>query len=291
MRFAIFLGCNVPTQAFNYEAAVRKIVGQFDVELVDVPSFGCCGEFTETVDSFSSLVFSGRNIALAEERNLDILALCNGCFSALNRARHELEDQHLRTRVNRLLGQVNLVYRGESQIYHFHQLMYDLIGAQSIEEDIKVSLHDVAVSCQNGCHILRPSDVLKFDDPQEPTKLEDLISLTGAKDVRPLYAELCCGSFLLSHDTDVAYSLAIQSIERKGKVDAIVVGCPFCFRQLDIGQIIARRKFGKSFDIPVVFSAQLLGLALGFNPKDLGFHQIHKIKTANFLEKVGQLNG
>jgi heterodisulfide reductase subunit B len=104
-------------------------------------------------------------------------------------------------------------------------------------------------------------------------------------------AELCCGSFLLSHDTDVAYALAIQSIERKGKVDAIVVGCPFCFRQLDMGQVIARRKFQKSFDIPVLFYAQLLGLALGLNARDLGLDQIHKISTANFLQKVKRSNG
>jgi len=94
----------------------------------------------------------------------------------------------------------------------------------------------------------------------------------------------------LSHDTNVAYSLAIQSIERKGEVDAIVVGCPFCFRQLDMGQIIARRKFGKTFEIPVLFYAQLLGLALGFDEKDLGFDQIHKISTVKFLQKVKHSN-
>ncbi len=291
MKLALFLGCNVPTQAFNYEAAVRKVADHFDVELVDIPDFGCCGEFTEGMDSYTSLVFSARNIALAEKKNLDILTLCNGCFLSLNRARHELEDQQLRSKVNNVLEKINLSYKGKSRIFHFHQLMHDVIGTSKIKEKIKVSLDGVAISYQNGCHILRPSDVLQFDDPEEPRKLEELMSLTGAKVVRPMGTEQCCGSFLLSHDTNVAYSLAIQSIERKGKVDAIVVGCPFCFRQLDMGQIIARRKFGKSFEIPVLFYAQLLGLALGFNDKDLGFDQIHKISTANFLQKVKRSNG
>lgn len=291
MKLALFLGCNVPTQAFNYEAAVRKVADLFDVELVDIPDFGCCGEFTEGMDSYTSLVFAARNIALAEKENLDILTLCNGCFLSLNRARHELEDQQLRSKVNNILEKINLSYKGKSQVFHFHQLMHDVIGASKIKEKIKVGLDGLAISYQNGCHILRPSEVLKFDDPEEPRKLEELMSLTGAKVVRPIGTELCCGSFLLSHDTDVAYSLAIQSIERKGEVDAIVVGCPFCFRQLDMGQIIAKRKFGKIFDIPVLFYAQLLGLALGFDAKELGFDQIHKISTASFLQKVGGSNG
>jgi heterodisulfide reductase subunit B len=291
MKLAMFLGCNVPTQAFNYEAAVRKVADCFDVGLVDIPDFGCCGEFTEGIDSYTALVFAARNIALAEKKNLDILTLCNGCFLSLNKASNEMENPQLRSRVNDILGKINLSYKGKSRIFHFHQLMHDIIGTSKIKEKLKISLDNVAISYQNGCHILRPSHVLQFDDPEEPKKLGELVSLTGAKVVHPMGTELCCGSFLLSHDTDVAYSLAVQSLERKGKVDAIVVGCPFCFRQLDMGQIIARRKFGKSFEIPVLFYAQLLGLALGFDARNLGFDKIHKISTRNFLQKVKHSNG
>jgi heterodisulfide reductase subunit B len=286
MKLAMFLGCNVPTQAFNYEAAVRKITNQFGIELIDVNDFGCCGEFTEAMDAFTSLVFSSRNIALAEKMNLDILTLCNGCFLSLNKAKHELENVQKRSKVNKVLKKINLSYKGRTNIFHFHQLMYDIVGISKIKKKIKVRLDNISVSCQNGCHILRPSYALQFDNPEEPKKLEELVTLTGAKVVQPLGNELCCGSILLSHDINLAYSLAIQSIERKGDVDTIIVGCPFCFRQLDMGQIIARRKFGKSFEIPVLFYAQLLGLALGFNAKDLGLDQIHKIPTANFLQKV-----
>ncbi len=291
MKLAFFLGCNVPTQAFNYEAAVRKIADEFEVELIDIPDFGCCGEYTETVDSYTSLVFAARNLALAEKENLDILTLCNGCFLSLNKARHELENDQLKSKVNSVLEKIDLSYKGGPRVYHFHELIHDIIGASNIKEKIKVTMDGASISYQNGCHILRPADVLKYDDPEEPKKLEELVSLTGATVVRPIGTELCCGSFLLSHNTDVAYSLAVRSLERKGNVDAIVVGCPFCFRQLDMGQIIAKRKFGKNFEIPVLFYAQLLGLALGFDPKDLGFDRIHKISTAGFLKKVGSSDG
>lgn len=288
MNLALFLGCNVPTQAYNYEAAVRRVAEHFDLKLVDIPDFGCCGEFTEGMDGFSSVVFSARNIALAEKQNLDILTLCNGCFSSLSRAKHELQDPKLRNRVNETLAKIGLSYQGKARIFHFHQLIHDVIGTAKIRKEIKSGFRNVGVSCQNGCHILKPTDALQFDDPEEPKKLEELVSLTGAEVIPPMGTEQCCGSFLLSHNTDYAYALAVQSIERKGKVDAIIVGCPFCFKQLDTGQIIAKRKFGKTFDIPVIFYAQLLGLALGHTEKELGFDTIHKISTAKFLEKVKQ---
>ncbi len=291
MNLAFFLGCNVPTQVYNYEASVRKIADAFEIKLVDIADFGCCGELTEAMDHYTSLVFSARNIALAEKEGLDVLTLCNGCFSSLNKAIFALRDSHLRNRVNETLKKIGLFYRGKSQVFHFHQLMYDLVGPSKIKEKIVLNLNNVSVSCHNGCHILRPSDVLRFDDPENPRKLEELVALTGARIVKPMGIEQCCGSVLSLCDLDAAQSLAIESIERKGAVDAIVVGCPFCFKQFDIGQVVARKKFNKELNIPILFYAELLGLALGLEAKDLGLNVVHKIRTDGFLEKLGVSNG
>ncbi len=152
-------------------------------------------------------------------------------------------------------------------------------------------MNNVSVSCHNGCHILRPSDVLRFDDPENPRKLKELVALTGARIVEPMGLEQCCGSVLSICDLDAAQSLAIESIERKGNVDAIVVGCPFCFKQFDIGQVVARKKFNKELNIPILFYAELLGLAMGLDAKDLGLNFVHKIRTDEFLEKLGDFNG
>ncbi len=291
MNLAFFLGCNVPTQVYNYEASVRKIADAFGIKLVDIPDFGCCGELTEAMDYYTSLVFSARNIALAEKKDLDILTLCNGCFSSLNKAIFALRDPRLRRRVNETLKKIGLSYKGKSQVFHFHQLMYDIIGPSKIKEKIVFNLNNVSVSCHNGCHILRPSDILRFDDPENPRKLEELVALTGARIIKPTGIEQCCGSVLSLCDLDVAQSLAIESIERKGKVDAIVVGCPFCFKQFDTGQVVARKKFNKELNIPILFYAELLGLALGLEAKDLGLNAVHKIRTDGFLQKLGVSNG
>lgn len=291
MNLAFFLGCNVPTQVYNYEASVRKIADAFNIKLVDIADFGCCGELTEAVDQYTSLVFSARNIALAEKEKLDILTLCNGCFASLNKAIFALKDSNLRKRVNDALGKLGLSYKGESKVFHFHQLLHDAIGISKIKEKVVLDLHNITVSCHNGCHILRPSDVLGYDDSENPRKLEELVTLTGALVVRPTGNEQCCGAVLSICDLGVAQTSALESIEKKGKVDAIVVGCPFCFKQFDMVQIIARKKFGKELNVPILFYAELLGLALGFEPKDLGLTVIHKIRTDDLLKKMGVSNG
>jgi heterodisulfide reductase subunit B len=209
----------------------------------------------------------------------------------LKKAVFALKDSHLRNKVNETLKKIGLSYKGKSQIFHFHQLMYDVVGLSRIKEKVVLNLNKVSVSCHNGCHILRPSDVLGFDDPENPRKLEELVALTGAKIVKPTGIEQCCGSVLSLCDLDVAQLSAIESIEKKGKVDAIVVGCPFCFKQFDMGQIVARKKFNKEFNIPILFYAELLGLALGIDAKALGLNVVHKIRTNGFLEKLGVSNG
>lgn len=301
MKLAFFLGCNIPTQAYNYEVSVRKIAEVFDIELMDIQDFGCCGELTEAMDYYTSLVFSARNIALAEKECLDILTACNGCFASLNKAIFALRDSHLRSRVNETLKEIsnnmemdarpNIIYKGTSKVFHVHQLLYDSIGLSKIKEKIVHNLKNVSVSCHNGCHILRPNNILGFDDPESPKKLEELVALTGAKIVEPMGNEQCCGSLLSLCDVDSAQSLAIESLERKGEVDAIVVGCPSCFKQFDMGQIIARKNFNNELNIPILFYTELLGLALGLEAKDIGLNVVHKIKPDVFLEKLGVSNG
>jgi heterodisulfide reductase subunit B len=132
---------------------------------------------------------------------------------------------------------------------------------------------------------VKPSDVLHFDKAAYPQKLEEMVEATSAHVVTPRGFEHCCGSLLMPHDQDSSYAFAVKAVEQKGEVDAIIVNCPGCFRQLDLGQVMAKRKFNKVLTTPVVFYSQLLGLALGIDPKALGLDTVHKIKTAPLLEK------
>ena len=286
MSYAFYPGCVIPLQAPNYEVSARAVMKELEVPCEDIEDFGCCGVLAGPLDGFTMLTFAARNIALAEARGLDIITLCNGCFGTLSKVAHQLEEETTREKVNRVLKEIGLGVQGETKVYHFHQILYDKIGLVEIKKRNKVDLSALKIGCHNGCHLVKPADVLHFDKAAYPQRLEEMVKATGARVVTPQGFEHCCGSLLIPHHQDSSYAFAVHAVEQKGEVDAIIVNCPGCFRQLDLGQVMAKRKFNKVLNTPVVFYSQLLGLALGIDPKSLGLDTIHKIKTDTLLQKI-----
>ena len=287
MSYAFYPGCVIPLQTPNYEVSARAVMKELGVPFEDIEDFGCCGVLAGPLDGFTALTFAARNIALAEAKGLDIIALCNGCFGTLSKAAHQLEEEETRKKVNTILKELGLEVQGKSKVYHFHQILYDKIGLNEIKKKSKVDLSTFKIGCHHGCHILKPTDVLHYDKEIYPHKLEEMVGATSAQLVVPQGFEHCCGSLLMPHDQDTSYAFAVKAVEQKGEVDAIIVNCPGCFRQLDLGQVMAKRKFNKVLKTPVIFYSQLIGLALGIDPKSLGLDTIHKIKTNTLLQKVG----
>jgi len=286
MSYAFYPGCVIPLQTPNYEASARAVMGELGVSFEDIEDFGCCGILATSLDGFTALTFAARNIALAEAKGLDIIALCNGCFGTLSKAVHQLEEEGTREKVNTILKEIGLEVQGKTRVYHFHQILYDKIGLDVIKKKSTVDLSTVKIGCHHGCHILKPTDVLHYDKEICHHKLEEMVGATSAQVVTPQGFEHCCGSLLMPHDQDTSYAFAVKAVEQKGEVDAIIVNCPGCFRQLDLGQVMAKRKFNKVLTTPVIFYSQLIGLALGIDPKSLGLDTIHKIKTTTLLQKV-----
>ena len=286
MSYAFYPGCVIPLQAPHYEVSARAVMKSLDIPFVDIEDFGCCGILTTSLDGFTALNFAARNIALAEVQGKDIITLCNGCFGTLSKAAHQLEVEETREKVNRILKQINLEVKGKAKVYHFHQILYDKIGMDEIRKRIKVDMSTIKIGCHHGCHVLKPTDVLHYDKATYPQKLEEMVRSINAQVITPQGFEHCCGSLLMPHNQNTSYAFAVKAVEQKGKVDAIIVNCPGCFRQLDLGQVMAKRKFNKVLNTPVVFFTQLLGLALGIDPKALGMDTIHKIRTNTLLQKV-----
>lgn len=291
MSYAFYPGCVIPLQAPNYEVSARAVMKALGISFEDIDDFGCCGILASSLDGFSTLTFAARNIALAEAKGMDIIALCNGCFGTLSKASHQLEEEGTREKVNRILKEIGLHVQGKAKVYHFHQILYDTVGVDEIQRRIKVGLDAIRIGCHHGCHILKPTDVLQYDKEAYPRKLEEMVRATKATVVPPQGFEHCCGSLLMPHNQDASYGFAVKAVEQKGDVDAIIVNCPGCFRQLDLGQVMAKRKFNKVLNTPVIFYTQLLGLALGIDPKALGLDTIHKIRTQALLQKVSGDNG
>jgi heterodisulfide reductase subunit B len=171
MKYAFFLGCTIPARAMNYEVSARKIATKLGIEFVDLPDFGCCGFPVKSVDSFTTIVMAAKNIAIAEEKGLDICTLCNGCVVTLVEANHELKHkEELRKKVNKELSKIGKEYKGTIEVKHFARVLYEDVGVEKIKKEVKYGLDDFKLAAHYGCHYFKPSVVYgRFDDPEYPT--------------------------------------------------------------------------------------------------------------------------
>ena len=277
-KCAFYAGCTIPIMLPHLEAASRKVMPRLGIELVDLP-FTCCPTTgLREIDDIAWLTMAARNLAVAEEKGLDILTLCNGCTQSLKEAQHLLEGEKQREAVNGKLAEIDMKYRGTTTVHHFASVLYDT--REQLPSLVDGRLAGVRVASQPGCHLLRPSEIMAFDDPERPGKYDELIEALGATPVDYPNKTLCCGFKLFETDRPAAAKIVMDKIEAMSEAgaDIMTTGCPSCFTQLDRNQLIAQRTDGRDVSLPVLFFPQLVGLALGFGAEDMGLAQ-HRVKV------------
>lgn len=287
--YALFLGCTIPARQPNYELSARKALAKLGVELVDLPNLSCCcPPPVQSIDLETSLAVAAYNISVAEEANLDMLTLCSGCFESLAMANAMLKaDEKLKQKINGILSQAGREFQGNIEVKHLVQVLKDNIGLERLKQSVVKPLTNLKVAAFYGCHALRPSKLLKLDDPESPSILENLIETLGAKNVKYRNKLKCCGGLLRGSSDELALDLAREKVlnATKAGADCISTLCPFCFVALDIGQIQMKGKFKETYDMPVLHYSELLALALGVDPKDLA-PEIHRIKIDKVVNKI-----
>ena len=279
--FALFLGCTIPLRFPFIESASRKVLDALNIKIKDLP-FGCCPD-PNGVQSFHNdtwLVLAARNLCLAEEENLDILTLCNGCYETLKVANFELQNnEELRNRINKILAEMGKEYRGIIRVRHIIQVLHEL--RDQISKMVVRPLVDYRFATHYGCHLLRPSEILQTDNPEHPIILDELVQVLDGTTVPYLKKGMCCGAGLYSID----YNTSLEIIREKmvevnrTRADAMVVTCPTCFRQYESGQFLVRKDVGEYYGkngkgIPIVYYTELLAFALNYNMSD-EFKQHH----------------
>jgi heterodisulfide reductase subunit B len=288
-RYALFLGCTIPARQPNYELSARKALAKLGVELVDLANMTCCAPPPlQSIDLETSFAVAAYNICLAEEADLDLITLCSGCFESLCAANVALKHSpELRAKINRSLSQTGKEFLGSKEVKHYLQVLMEDIGIENLKQKVSKPLNNLKVAAFYGCHVLRPSGHLKFDDPERPSILENLIEALGAKSVEYRNKLKCCGGLLRGYSDEIALDLAREKLANTSKAgaDCVATLCPFCFVALDIGQIQIRSKFQETYNMPVLHYSELLALALGIDPKELAL-ETHKIKVDNIVSKI-----
>jgi heterodisulfide reductase subunit B len=285
MKFAFFLGCNIPARVQQYETAARAVLARLGVELADIRDFNCCGYPLRNTDQLAFLVSSGRNLALAERSGLDMLTLCKCCYGSLRKARHTLrEDKDLRQEVNRILSREGLQVACTGEIKHLLPLLHRDLGTEKLKAALKGSFRKLNIATHYGCHALRPSVVTQFDDPVSPSLFDQLVEILGAKSVDwPTRLE-CCGAPLLGINDQVSLNITRQKLQdgKKAGADFLCTACPFCHQQFDTVQKAMLSGNGNTGYLASILYPQLLGICMGIDAESLGIRQ-NKLDISNIV--------
>ena len=282
MKYAFFLGCNIPARVEQYDVSARAVLRKVDVQLVHIREFNCCGYPLRNVDYKAFLLSSAVNLALAEKAGLDIMVLCKCCFGSLKETEHFLKEEgELQEEIKQLMAQKGLTYEGDIKIKHFLSVLYHDVGLDALESKISRHYKDIKVATHYGCHALRPSKITQFDDPVAPTIFDKLVEVTGAQSVDYTSKNDCCGAPVMGFNDDLSMNLTKKKLEggRLAGADYLCSACPYCHLQFDTVQRMMVAQNGDD-PFPSVLYPQLLGLCMDIDERTLGI-QMNQLDIGN----------
>jgi len=276
MKFALLRCC--PTSIFleQYESSTDAVLRELGVAFMDIKEFNCCGYPLKNIDFKAYVLSSARNLALAHRQGANILTFCNCCFNTTRHIQQALnEDAALTREVNDILAKEDLSYQADVQVMHLFQVLYKEVGLEKIKAKIVKSFKDLKIATQYGCHLLRPKDVVEFDDPIAPSIFDQLVEVTGAKSIDWPAKLDCCGSPMWGVDDQLSWDLTARKLDDAGQsgADFLCSACVYCQLQFDRVQKMQLAKSDSRQPLPSILYTQLLGLGMGIDEAELGIDQ------------------
>ena len=288
MQYALFLGCKIPYFVPHYEKATRRVLAELGVELVE-PEFNCCGYPMRHLYFDSYLLAAARNMAIAEERGLDILTPCKCCFGSFKRARHLLQlFPALKKKVDAGLAQEGLSYTGRREVKHLLSVLYHDVGLDALAARVVRPYEGLKVAAMYGCHAIRPSKMTQFDDPAAPSLIDKLVQATGAQTVDWDGKLGCCGSPVRGWDEQLSLDMVTKLLRqaRQGGADILCISCPYSQMQAEWGYEMTYMPGQREYVSGTMLYPQILGLAMGLSPLELGLD--HNLPDVSFIQSFLQ---
>jgi heterodisulfide reductase subunit B len=286
MEFALFLGCTIPARLNQYESSSRAVLEKLGVGLIDIREFNCCGYPLRNIDFKVFLLSSARNLALAEKKNLNVITLCKCCYGSLKKADFLMkENASLKKEVNTTLEKEGLQYKGRTEIKHLLSVLHKDIGIETIKGKMNRTFKRLRIATHYGCHALRPSQVVEFDNAVAPSLFDQLVEITGAESIDwPMKLE-CCGAPLWGVHDRLSMDLTLKKLNdgKKSGADYVCAACPYCHIQFDKVQKMILSQRNVNHPLPSILYTQLLGLSLGIDKKHLGL-EMNEISISGIEE-------
>jgi heterodisulfide reductase subunit B len=290
MKFALFLGCTIPARLNQYESSSRAVLEKLGVKLVDIREFNCCGYPLRNIDFKVFILSSARNLALAEKKNLNVMTLCKCCYGSLKKADYLMkENVSLKREVNAILEKEGLKYEGRIEIKHLLSVLHKEIGIEAIKGKMDMTFKGLKIATHYGCHVLRPSQVVGFDNPVAPSLFDQLVEVTGAESIEWAMKLECCGAPLWGINDQLSMNLTLKKLTdgKKSDADYICAACPYCHIQFDNVQKMILSKRNGNHPLPSILYTQLLGLTLGVDRKVLGL-EMNEIPISGIEELLAK---
>jgi heterodisulfide reductase subunit B len=274
------------------EKATRLVMDDLGATVHELTGHTCCPEGTlvKANDENAFYTAAARNLAIIERAGLGVVTPCNGCYSTFKEASsHLTSNWREREEINSRLAAEGLRYDGVAPVVHFAEWLADHVGAGTLGSRVTKPLWGMRIAVHYGCHLLRPQPAVRWDDPLNPTKVEELVTALGARVVDYPTKMQCCGGALDrigERDSSLAFARRKLGDLMREEVDALVVVCPSCFQQFDLNQAALQRA-NEDVNVPVLYLSELIALAMGHEPAEIGL-DMHRVSVAPFLEKWGE---
>lgn len=258
MTYSYYPGCTLRTKAKALDTYARNSAKALGITLEEIDEWQCCGGvYPSAADEIATRLSSVRTLAAAKMAGNDLLTVCSACHNVLKRTNADIrEDADFNLRADNYLG-LDEKYNGEAKVVHYIEMLRDTVGFDEIKKKVVNPLKGKRIAAYYGCLLLRPSGVMQFDDPENPTIMEDLIRALGAEPVVYPFRNECCGGYVTLEDKNLAQKRSnrvLASAEDKG-ADMVITACPLCMYNLV--------KNGTEHELPVYYFTELLAEALG----------------------------
>jgi succinate dehydrogenase / fumarate reductase cytochrome b subunit len=290
VKIAYYPGCVAQESGRELDMATRWVARALNIELAEFPRFSCCGSgFADEANMTLNVAINARNLGIAEAAGLDIMTVCSTCQGMLTLANHKLHEPAMRARIDPVLAKIGVPYKGTVKVKHLLQVLTEDVGLDAIRTRVRHPLSGLKVGAFYGCHLMRPGTEAGWGSPEEPHAFEDLLSAIGADPVMYRGRVMCCGFPILFVKAPTANRIAGRQIvdAKNHGANAMATPCPLCHISLDSFQNKAEAAVGQELEMPIFHLPQLVGLALGASPEEMGLRR-HMVSAGPVLAGIGE---
>ncbi len=286
MTYGYFPGCSLHATAKEFNQSTQEVCESIGIELEEINDWVCCGATpAHTTKEDLGIALPALSIEQAAKQGLlEVIAPCAACYNRFKTSQYEIKEHaHIKERIINIF---NEPLHDNVEIFHIIEMLRDKYSYTKLKEQVTKPLNGLKVVSYYGCLLVRPNHIVNFDDEEDPTSMDELVTLLGGDAIFWSHKTECCGASHAIPQTDIVLELCnniLKAAEIVG-ADCIAVACPLCHANLDMRQHQINKKFKKNFNIPIVYITQLTGIALNIAVEKLGL-TTHFVNPLPVLEK------